>query len=665
VFAGKGGVGKTTCASAFGLSRPRAERVLLVSTDPAHSLGDVLDQRLSASPRPVSPSVDALELSAPRAFARWLAEHRRPLGEIIEHGTWLDRDDVDALLDLSIPGVDELVGIMEIARLAGLDGRDGSERKGHVGHDGSSRPSRALRPRRSYDVIVVDTAPTGHTLRLLAAPATVAAVADALDALQEPHRVIRDQLARVGRPEAADRLIALLAAQARDTAQRLRDPAMTAFHWVTLPEALSQAESADGIAALEAGGMRVAEIVINRVLPDLGPCPLCDRRRADQRRTISAIRCELGRGRCVSLVEAAVTEPRGTRALASLGRAMADGSWLMAKGSRLRATTIAHSPYGIGHQPSAIDAVGGAASLIFVGGKGGVGKTTVAAATALMLAKSDARRRVLLLSTDPAHSLGDVLRAAVGDSARPVTGGPKNLLVRELDAARALAARRTAFEAALEEISTAFGASATTQPGGGASELMSLAPPGIDELFGVLSVVDARAHFDVIIVDTAPTGHALRLLETPDAAREWLQVLMRVLLKYKFLVRPGPLAAELVDLSKSIRDLQALLRDPGRTRFVVVTRAAKVARVETARLLHDLRRLRLSTPAIVVNALTLDPGRCVRCRATAAAEHRERVALRRLCRGACVMIDAPLVAPPPRGVKQLVAWAREWAAPDS
>src|SRR5207237_737086 len=83
---------------------------------------------------------------------------------------------------------------------------------------------------------------------------------------------------------------------------------------------------------------------------------------------------------------------------------------------------------------------------------------------------------------------------------------------------------------------------------------------------GVLSVVDARSEYDVVVVDTAPTGHALRLLEMPDAARQWTQVLLRVLLKYKSLVRPGQLAAELVEISRSIRELQALLRDGRHTR---------------------------------------------------------------------------------------------------
>ena len=633
-YGGKGGVGKTTTAAAAALAaRATAARVLLVSTDPAHSLGDALGVTLAATPKRIRPGLDAAELDATRAFARWLKEHRRPLGEILEHGTWLDREDVDALLDLSIPGVDELMGILEIDRLAG----------------GSS----------CYDLIVVDTAPTGHTLRLLSAPETVAAVAEVLGDLQQQHRLIREQLARVGRPEAADRLIAVLAGQARETAAWLRDSERTSFVWVTLPEELSLAETGDGIAALERSGIRVGEIVVNRVLPGGGRCPVCDRRRADERKTIAAIRRQFARARRVRLVPAAPREPRGVAALTKLAAVMAQGSGLMAG----RQKPIRRGPSAISQQPSAIHTDPmvpfEGASLLFFGGKGGVGKTTVAASVALRLAREDPGRRVLLLSTDPAHSLADVFRAEVGDIARVIPGGPTNLVVRELDAARALADRRVQFEGALDEIAAAVGvegAGATI----GASELMNLAPPGIDELFGVLSVVDARSSYDVIVIDTAPTGHALRLLEMPGAAREWMQVLLRVLLKYRSLVRPGQLAAELVEVSKSIRELIALLRDAKTTRFVAVTRAAELPRRETARLLARLRRLHLSTPAIVVNARTLQPLRCARCRAVSAAERRELAAVRRLCGRRCVIIETPLSAPPPRGVKALGAWTRTW-----
>ena len=288
-----------------------------------------------------------------------------------------------------------------------------------------------------------------------------------------------------------------------------------------------------------------------------------------------------------------------------------------------------------------------------------MGKTTVAASVALRLAREDPDRRVLLLSTDPAHSLADVFRAEVGDAARSIPGGPENLAIRELDAARALADRRVQFEGALDEIAAAVGVEGAGAAIG-ASELMNLAPPGIDELFGVLSVVEARSSYDVIVVDTAPTGHALRLLEMPEAAREWTQVLLRVLLKYRSLVKPGQLAAELIVVSKSIRELIALLRDEKTTKFIAVTRAAELPRRETARLLARLRRLHLSTPAVVVNALTLNPRRCARCRAVSAAERRELGALRRVCGRRCAIIETPLSAPPPRGVRALEAWARTW-----
>ena len=328
-----------------------------------------------------------------------------------------------------------------------------------------------------------------------------------------------------------------------------------------------------------------------------------------------------------------------------------------------RSSAIGNQPSTISHQPSAIFSeatrLAAGASLLFFGGKGGVGKTTVAAAAALQLARADRERRVLLLSTDPAHSLGDVLRTEVGDRAHTIWTAPANLAVRELDAEQAVADRRIRFEAALDEIATAVGIHGAGAMMAG-SELMHLAPPGIDELFGVLSVVAARAAYDVIVVDTAPTGHALRLLEMPEAAREWLQVLLRMLLKYRSLVRPGQLAAELVETSKSIRGLIALLRDGSMTRFVVVTRAAELPRRETERLLARLRRLHLLVPAIVVNARTLLPGRCARCRAVDASERRQLARLRRICRRRCAIIQTPLTAPPPRGAAALVRWSRRW-----
>jgi arsenite-transporting ATPase len=665
-FGGKGGVGKTTCAAAWAVAAARAgRRVLAVSTDPAHSLGDALGMRIApggttipmhrtpgAKPRARSGTLRVVELDAPRAFARWLAEHRRALGDILEHGSLLDREDVEALLELSVPGVDELVGVLEIARLAG------------IGTDAVSRSP-------GYEDVVVDTAPTGHTWRLLDAPQAVGSVAEVLADLEREHRLIREQLARVGGPEAADLLIELLSEQAREAGELLRDRSRTTFCWVMLPESLSLSETEDALAVLEPAGLHVSTLVINRVVPRGPACPVCDRRRSEESRVIARVDRTIGRGRIRRLLESQDAEPRGVAALGRLG------AWLQASprageavSRRPRAATgsglTLSLPREVGRRARLSIAELDPLHLLFVGGKGGVGKTTTAAALALMLARRDPARRVLLLSTDPAHSLGDVFGAKLGDVAAPVPSGPSNLGVRELDAAAALADRRAELESAIDEIVSAFGAGTVTATGSqGIGKLIELAPPGIDELLGLLSVVDLlRAdRDDLVVVDTAPTGHALRLLEMPDAAREWSQTLLRMLLKYRNLVRPGRLAAELLDLSKSIRALQELMRTPGQARFMVVTRAAEVPRLETGRLLASLKRLGVDVPVMLVNAMTLAPRRCPRCRRTAATERREVTKLTRACRGVfreCVIIQTPLAAPPPRSAGALERWARAW-----
>ncbi|HEY2907640.1 MAG TPA: ArsA family ATPase [Vicinamibacterales bacterium] len=662
-FGGKGGVGKTTCAAARAVAEStRGRRVLAVSTDPAHSLGDALNVRLSARVSEVRAArgmaLHAVELDAPRAFARWIAEHHDALADVLAHGTWLDRHDIDALLSLPLPGVDELVGMLEIVSLA-------TRRRKTPRHSSDA----------SYDLVIVDTAPTGHALRLLAAPDAVAAIAAVLDALQEEHRIIKREFGRIGRPEAADQLIDLLMREAAETRALLRDVHRTAFEWVMLPEALSLDETKDGIAALQRARIPVAEIIINRALPAGAPCALCDRRRVEESRVIAKTMRAVGKVP-IRVVPAEMREPRGMKSLLLLGRSLIGSAATLRRlprrierrrstpdsGRVTRIQELRSAP------PETLEALRGA-RLLFFGGKGGVGKTTVAAAAALRLARCDPSRRVLLLSTDPAHSLGDVLDDEVGDRETPVRGGPKNLDVRELDATAALAKRRATVEAALSEVSATVGGRSSA-----ASHLMALAPPGIDELFALLTVTaltagDAepatahRARYDLIVIDTAPTGHALRLMEMPQLAREWTQLLMRVLLKYRSVVKPGQMAQEIVDLSQSIRRLQSILRDPDATRFVVVTRAADVPQLETARLMVRLRRLQLAVPALIINARTFPVSDCARCRSAAAAERRVASALSRSCRGRrCVIIQTPLVAPPPRGSRMLERWASRWIA---
>ena len=645
-FGGKGGVGKTTTAAATALSAAeRGRRVLLVSTDPAHSLGDALDRRLSARPARIASrrgALAAVELDADRALERWLAARRSPLRTIAARGTYLDEDDVDRLLALSLPGVDELIGLVELHRLA------------------TSAPR---------DLVVVDTAPTGHTLRLLAMPETLARIAGVLADMLAKHQFLAESLAGAHRRDAADVLVTEIESQARSLHALLRDPGRCRFTWVVLPEPMALEEARDGIAALEAEGITVDEIVVNRVTPAGARCALCAARTASEQSIIARLPALFPQRR-LALLPALDREPRGVAALRRIGATLArrPRRHVMTSRAPRRAVASAGRPR---HGATAwLDGLAPPGTRVLaLTGKGGVGKTSAAAALAVGLAERGADARVLALSTDPAHSLGDALGMPLGDDERAIPG-VSGLFARELDAAAAFAVRRERYRASVDEVFDALLRGSrfdVAYDRDVVRELIDLAPPGLDELFGVLSLVDAvlgRAGpaYDVVVLDTAPTGHALRLLALPDAALEWVHALLSILLKYRAVVGLGELASDLLDIARDLRELRILLRDPARTKVVAVTRPAALPRLETVRLVRGLRRLGIGLAALLVNTVT--PPDCERCRRAAAVESREIAALVAAVRSAAgrryAMISAPIEAPPPCGVAGLGQWLGRW-----
>lgn len=639
-FGGKGGVGKTTCAAAYALRRAESgRRILVVSTDPAHSLGDALGQTLRAQPRPVRTargSLRAAELDAAAALARWLNDRRATLRLIADRGTYFDREDVESFLDLSLPGVDELIALLELRRLGG-SGR--------------------------YDEVVVDTAPTGHTLRLLAMPRTFRNLASVLDQMQEKHRVVAESLGGAAAGDVADALIEELQREGEALEAALRDEQATRFTWVSLPEALSVGETRDGLRALEAAGIPVAELVVNRLTPPPdGPCALCSGRRRLEAEAVQALRPLAGR-RPLRFLPALEEEPRGVAALRPLGQRLLSAGTGASLVARTRGAGARSSP----PLPRAegVPAEWGKLRLLMFGGKGGVGKSTCAAAAALALALARPRRRVLLLSTDPARRTSDVLRMDVTDRPVRVKGGPPNLQVQEIDADAAFVRERERYRQAVTDLFEGLRGDSRLDPVYDRAileDLIDLAPPGLDEVFATVAVMDAFQAWPLVVNDTAPTGHALRLLEMPQLAREWVHALMRMVLKYQRLVGLGRLAEELLDVSRRLSALQSLLTDPSRTRFITVTRAAQLPRQETQRLLAALGRLEVPTGGLIVNALT--PEGCKRCRRQARVERRETAAVFQACdalRGSpCPAILAPACAPPPRGAAALRRFGQSW-----
>jgi arsenite-transporting ATPase len=580
--------------------------------------------------------LEAAEIDARSAFSRWMRTRRPLLEQIALRGTWLDAEDVTRLLALPLPGLDEVAALLEMTRFAS-SGR--------------------------YDLIVIDTAPTGHTLRMLAMPDTLRAVARVFDDMQSKHRIIVETLRGRWVPDDEDALIEQIDRDGLELRSLLRDPARARVSWVTLPEAMAVEETADACAALAAEGIPVAEVIVNRLVPARErDCPSCDRRRALGRKAVEALRRRLPG--VVAAVDARRHEPAGPAMLATIGKEISRGA--PPTGGPRRAPRAAWRAQVPGRSVAAGAILGEHTRIVLFGGKGGVGKTTCAAAASVSIALNAPTREVMLISTDPAHSLGDAFGCVLSDTPGPVPGAPPNLLVREIDAAAAFRNTRSQYARAIDAL---FDRLTRGREGIGLDAghdrrvmqgLVDLAPPGIDELAAVVDATDAIENNPdaVIVLDTAPSGHALRLLEMPVLVQDWAKALMSIVLKYQPVAGVGQLGASLLHLSQGVGRLRALLCDPERATFITVTRAAAIPREETIRLVARLRGLRMSVPLTVVNAV--GRGTCRTCRAEAAAEQREIRELRRQLPRDVAIATAPAEVPPPNGARSLRSWRNQW-----
>ena len=588
----------------------------------------------------------ATELDADAALEKWIGVRRSRLETIAERGTYLDRADVAPFLDLSFPGVDELVALIELERMADAG---------------------------KYDEIYVDTAPTGHTLRMLEMPETLRQIAQVLSDMQAKHRVMAESLARRYSADACDALIDEIEEQGLALQSMLRDPERSSVTWVMLPERLSLEESRDGVAALEAAGIRVERIVANRVAAGgKVACAFCDARRDAEKTVLRETAAWADARKAVALGDLGA-EPQGMVALRRLSAALSKAGPLANHGARRPPARKAAKPPRARLLALPLDLPPTLRLLLF-GGKGGVGKTTSAAAAALALAHADPSRRVLLLSIDPAHSLGDALLVPLDDLARAVPGAPANLRAQELDAPAAFRARRESYQEAVDGFFDGLRKGSrfdATLDRAVIRDLIDLAPPGIDELLAVLRVTDAlfpplpaEPTFDLVVVDTAPTGHALRWLEMPRMASDWIRSLLKILLKYRNFMAPGKLAADLVEASRQLKALQRALVDPARTQFIAVTRPEALPREETVRLLARLRALKVPIGGVLVNAVRTPSPACAQCRNALRVEGKElrtlRLALDSRATHPCAILLAPAVAPPPSGVEALSRWPGAW-----
>ena len=245
-FGGKGGVGKTTCAAAVALAASReGQRVLLVSTDPAHSTSDIFEQRFTREEREILPNLHGLEIDADFEASRYIAEVKEQVSKMFS----------PAMVGAASRQIDLAAAMPGVGDVALFD-----------------RLTTIVAARNSvYDLVVFDTAPTGHTVRLLQMPEMLGTWIDALTA-QRRRAVERDAAIRDDGGEVEPDPIVAALERRRDrldsVRRRLVEHRDTSFVLVLIPERLPIEETSRAAGALADAGIEVGAVIVNRVLPD-------------------------------------------------------------------------------------------------------------------------------------------------------------------------------------------------------------------------------------------------------------------------------------------------------------------------------------------------------------------------------------------------------------
>ncbi len=540
-FSGKGGVGKTTMACATAIYHStEGKKTLIVTTDPASNLADVFEQEIGHRIVPIngvgaiheSPLLYAMEIDPDVATREYKERIIGPFREIMP-------EDVIASLEenLSGPCTTEMASFDRF-----IDFMEGNE----------------------YDVIVFDTAPTGHTIRLLELPVDWSkhieeSAKGSGQTCLGPVQSIQDS------KEKYDRATALL-----------KDPERTTFIFVMRPEDLSLYETLRASKELETIGIKSGEIIINGILPK----EVCDidffRRKYDsQQKVIKETERVIEKPKRYMLLRD--NEVKGVSALEGIGRELFTGERPSYQTGRMQPDQLVPT---IGRPDiNSLFLPDGQTKAIFFTGKGGVGKTSISCIAALHIAQKGVK--TLLVTTDPAAHIGEVLDVKIGSRPEKITENLFAVMVNQQEAFQEYKER--VLNDARGKYSEEMLATMEEELNSPCTEEMA----AFDKFIQYIEGKD----YEVVVFDTAPTGHTLRLLDLPfDYAK---QVEMMV----------G--AAESAEAKKTaqnrFRDIISTLRDKNRTVFSLVLYPESTPIMESYRAMLDLREAGIETQLVIAN----------------------------------------------------------------
>lgn len=600
-FSGKGGVGKTSMAAVAAIrSAEEGKRTLIVTTDPASNLADVFEHPIGHQITAIDgvPGLWAMEIDPDRATEEYIDHAMTPIRAAFpEQMVQVMEEQMSGPCTSEVAAFDRFTDFLELPSANG----------------------------EAFDQVIFDTAPTGHTIRLLELPAEWS---QSIDTASEgsgqtcigPAAAIQDAKAKYER-----------------ALRTLRDPSLTTFVFVLHPEAIAIRETRRAIDELERLSIRNHRLIVNGIIPA-----------AASEDRLFADRAELQAGYMAQIatelpypserMTLLAFEIQGVRRLREVARIFFDGEHATT-GPISQAVAERADLSDLEDVRARLEPDGTRRSIFFAG-KGGVGKTVASCITAVWLARLG--YRTLLLTTDPAAHLGDVLGVPVGDEAAPVEGMP-SLWAAKIDPKATAETYKARILADARERGRPESAIAVM-----AEELES---PCTEEIAAFDKFIEhaSQGDWEVVVFDTAPTGHTLRLLELPV---EWSKQL-----DVKVFASVDTAAAD--DVAKQhFGDVIAMMRDPVRSTFAFVMYPESTPILEAHRMAEELHTLGIE-PGLVVANLVIPPDQATTPFARARREMQQRYLVEIQERFPVPVLQIPLLPYEVKGLELLDRLGRE------
>lgn len=534
-FSGKGGVGKTTMASATAIHYAmEGKNTLIVTTDPASNLADVFEQEIGHRVTPIEgvKNLYAMEIEPDEATREYKERIVGPFRGIMPEEVIASLEEqFNSPCTTEMASFDRFVDFMETDE---------------------------------YEVIVFDTAPTGHTIRLLELPVDWSrhieeSAKGSGQTCLGPVQAIQESKDKYERATAL-----------------LKNPERTTFVFVMKPEELSLYETLRASRELETIGIKSGKIIINGILPE----EVCE---------IEFFRKQYEfQQKIIRKTEGAIKKPkrymflrdnevRGLGALKDVAVHLFNGKRPPVKAT---ARTSGQSSFAI-EKPD-MDSLWlptAGTKAIFFTGKGGVGKTTLSCIAALYLSQKG--YKTLLVTTDPAAHIGEVFDKKVGSEPTKVA---ENLHAVMIDQEQAFKQYR---EKVLDD---ARGKYSKDMLAAMEEELNSPCTQEMAAFDRFVHFIESK-EYAVIVIDTAPTGHTLRLLDLPfDYAKQ-----------VEMMVSTGEGARLKEESQNRFKNIIEMLRDKNRTVFGLVLYPEYTPMVESYRAMLDLKEAGIETQFAVAN----------------------------------------------------------------